>query len=87
MQTEMQTEGKSKENKHKNNLENKMRQGLPWWHNSKRITCNVDVTLGQENPQEREMATHSSSCSGKSHGQTEQKREKNTRKNTEQLKK
>ena len=33
--------------------------GLPWWLNDKESTCNAG-DMGQENPLEKEMATHTS---------------------------
>ena len=37
------------------------RKGLSWWLNGKESTCNAgEVGLGQGDPLEKEMATHSS---------------------------
>ena len=35
-------------------------QGLPWWLNGKESTCKWILSLSQEDPLEKEVATHSS---------------------------
>ena len=46
--------------------------GLPWWFSDKESTCNQEMgvrSMAQEDPLEKEMATHSSILAGKLPGQ------------------
>ena len=50
-----------------------VRMRLPWWLSSKESTCNVGdrvQSLGQEDPLEEGMASHSNILPGEFHGQT-----------------
>ena len=50
-------------------LQEMMKDRSPWGHKESNTTKRLNIPLGQEDPLEKEMATHSSILAWKIHGQ------------------